>query len=641
VIGDGTSATNLRVHGSSGDLTITDGSIIDTTRSTLYLAYATPKPINFNNGEETFSPTGAVSLSGSTAGLGLVDRGASSNTFTLYNASGLFRINDGADRLTIAQNTGNVNLTNGALQVSTTTASSYFLGNLGIGTTSPATTLSVSGNGYLTGGLGVGLLNTTAGTLQTIGNATIGGNLLIGNSTLSDGQLKFGASGYDTVTGGASTDLVLTVGGSNNALRVVNSNGFVGIGPGVTTAVTPLNVVNKTGSSGSTVTQVLSVTNSLTSGNPSAGYGAGIETLLRNNGGAVDKVASTLNTIYTSPTNGNESADFTINTIGNGTLNENLRVQGSTGNVGIGTTSPDALLTVGSATPSGNVAHFENSTGSCYINPTTTSLSCSSDQRLKTNIQSLNASSTLAGLLTLNPVTYNWKTEPTGTPPHTGFIAQQVLPIFPDLVSQGPDGYYTLNYAGFAPYIVEAMQQMYQQLTSLENTVASFAQSITSAVGNFGQVNTNDLCVGSTCVTPAQFQAMVAAANASQPSGQESASAPSSNTQATNTPPIIQINGANPAIVQVGATYNDLGATITGPQQDLNLGITTYVNGTEMSPVQIDTSTAATDTIDYVGTDQNGLTSTSTRTVIIEAPEQGSGSAATSTATTNATSTAQ
>jgi hypothetical protein len=81
-----------------------------------------------------------------------------------------------------------------------------------------------------------------------------------------------------------------------------------------------------------------------------------------------------------------------------------------------------------------------------------------------------------------------------------------------------------------------------------------------------------------------------------------------------------KINGDNPAIVQVGATYNDLGATITGPQQDLNLGISTFVNGIEMSPVQIDTSTAATDTIDYVATDQNGLTSTITRTVLIEAP---------------------
>jgi hypothetical protein len=60
-------------------------------------------------------------------------------------------------------------------------------------------------------------------------------------------------------------------------------------------------------------------------------------------------------------------------------------------------------------------------------------------------------------------------------------------------------------------------------------------------------------------------------------------------------------------------------ATITGPQADLNLGITTYVNGAPMNPVQLDTSTAATDTIAYVATDSAGLTSTSTRTVIIQA----------------------
>jgi hypothetical protein len=42
------------------------------------------------------------------------------------------------------------------------------------------------------------------------------------------------------------------------------------------------------------------------------------------------------------------------------------------------------------------------------------------------------------------------------------------------------------------------------------------------------------------------------------------------------------------------------------------------VNGVAMSPVQIDTSAAATDTIDYVATDQTDLTATSTRTVIIE-----------------------
>ena len=159
--------------------------------------------------------------------------------------------------------------------------------------------------------------------------------------------------------------------------------------------------------------------------------------------------------------------------------------------------------------------------------------------------------------------------------------------------------------------------------------IRAFDQPIYAAVGIFNDMFaenghfSNELCVGSTCVTPAQFQTMVAAAGISQGGGATDASASttptSSDTDATNTPPVIQINGDNPAYINVGAAFNDLGATITGPIADLNLGVTTYMNGIETNPVQIDTSAAATDTIDYVATGQNGLTSTSTRTVIIEA----------------------
>jgi hypothetical protein len=171
-------------------------------------------------------------------------------------------------------------------------------------------------------------------------------------------------------------------------------------------------------------------------------------------------------------------------------------------------------------------------------------------------------------------------------------------------------------------------------------------------VGNFHTVNTNRLCVGTTCVTPAQFQAMVAAAN--QSATAPASSSPSSST-ATDTPdstastssgqasspqaPIIQINGDNPAIVQVGTTYNDLGATITGPQADINLGIKTFLNGALVSNIVLDTSAAATDTIDYAVTDSQGLTSTSTRTVIIETSQSFSITTAASTTTPSATTT--
>jgi len=104
---------------------------------------------------------------------------------------------------------------------------------------------------------------------------------------------------------------------------------------------------------------------------------------------------------------------------------------------------------------------------------------------------------------------------------------------------------------------------------------------------------------------------------------------------------VLQVNGDNPSIIQVSSTYTDLGATITGPQGDLNLGITTYVNGSEMNPVQIDTSTAATDTIAYVATDQNGLSSTTTRTVIVEAAPSIVPSADASTTQATSTSSSQ
>jgi hypothetical protein len=58
---------------------------------------------------------------------------------------------------------------------------------------------------------------------------------------------------------------------------------------------------------------------------------------------------------------------------------------------------------------------------------------------------------------------------------------------------------------------------------------------------------------------------------------------------------------------------------ITGPEPDLNLAIKTFLNGTLVSDIVLDTSEAATDTIDYVVTDPIGLTATSTRTILIDA----------------------
>ena len=74
--------------------------------------------------------------------------------------------------------------------------------------------------------------------------------------------------------------------------------------------------------------------------------------------------------------------------------------------------------------------------------------------------------------------------------------------------------------------------------------------------------------------------------------------------------PIITLLGNNPAVINVGSTYVDLGATVTD-NVDQNLGY-------QINPESIDTSTATTYTILFTATDSAGNVGTTSRTVIIE-----------------------
>jgi Bacterial surface protein, Ig-like domain len=89
-------------------------------------------------------------------------------------------------------------------------------------------------------------------------------------------------------------------------------------------------------------------------------------------------------------------------------------------------------------------------------------------------------------------------------------------------------------------------------------------------------------------------------------------------------PPQIQINGDNPASNQVRDTYNDLGATITGPAGDLSLGVKVSVDGratTMPDQIPIDTTQVGTHSFLYSATDQSGLVGYATRTVNVVLPE--------------------
>jgi len=122
-----------------------------------------------------------------------------------------------------------------------------------------------------------------------------------------------------------------------------------------------------------------------------------------------------------------------------------------------------------------------------------------SDSRLKTAVTPLSASSSLAAILELTPVSYNRIDQPAqGT--NDGFISQAVQKIFPNLVATAaatkltPGGTLTLNYIGLIAPIVESIQ-------ALASEINGFSQS----------VHTQELCVGTTCIDQAQLQALLQA----------------------------------------------------------------------------------------------------------------------------------
>ncbi|OGZ32702.1 MAG: hypothetical protein A3H02_02955 [Candidatus Niyogibacteria bacterium RIFCSPLOWO2_12_FULL_41_13] len=83
-------------------------------------------------------------------------------------------------------------------------------------------------------------------------------------------------------------------------------------------------------------------------------------------------------------------------------------------------------------------------------------------------------------------------------------------------------------------------------------------------------------------------------------------------------PPVIIIRGNNPAEIQVGTTYGDLGASATDNiDGDISNLIRTFLNGVLVEVVQIDTSTTSTSTVEYAVSDKAGNAATSSRQVIV------------------------
>lgn len=214
------------------------------------------------------------------------------------------------------------------------------------------------------------------------------------------------------------------------------------------------------------------------------------------NGGALS--AALLVVQYTTSST---NVSYTINNLGPGLfrINDEFNdvspfVVDSSGNVGIGTTTPAQLLHIARSTD-GVVARFTDANGDCDINPTNTALVCASDVSLKKNILTLDNS--LEKVLALNPVTFNWNGEKDGAATHPGFIAQEVEALFPPLVSANEDGLKSIAYSNFAPILTKAIQEVASLGNSFKiNLIAWFADA-TNGIGDFfaKKVRTEEVCL--------------------------------------------------------------------------------------------------------------------------------------------------
>jgi hypothetical protein len=161
------------------------------------------------------------------------------------------------------------------------------------------------------------------------------------------------------------------------------------------------------------------------------------EIVARNAGGA--------NTLYIQSPNG--SGNTIINT--------------RTGNVGIGVSTPDGepALTHKLEVDDGDInirAGGLRIAGTCDRGP------CASDLRLKKNLERID--NALDKLILLEPARFEFKDAKHGNGIQYGLIAQEVEPVFPEIVSVDKDGYLHIDYGRqLEMYMLQAIRELKEE----------------------------------------------------------------------------------------------------------------------------------------------------------------------------------
>ena len=379
-------------------------------------------------------------------------------------------------------------------------------GNVGIKNTNPVYDLDVTGDVNFTGDLyqngvlfiGDSLIGTTTATDTFFGD-NAGSNIQDSENSVFIGS-NAGASvnfAYESVFVGSSAG--------------VNSEGsfdsvFIGLNSGKDSFNVSGSLFLGAGSGDSATAAV---------GSLFIGASSGIQTTGASNAIFIGAAAGVNDTVD----NTNDINDYSI-LIGNSTSTGGFSNSIALG-LGATNTSSNQFM-IGSTTRPIDSTRINGSAATQCTITTGTGISCTSDERLKTNIEDID-DTTLAKLHDVRTVHFNWLGNPTGQI-QVGFLAQNLEDSFPELVATDTDGYKSVYYAQMTPILVKAIQELDVKVSLLSGDQSSsvfdgirtwLASTSNDIVKLFAkEMETERLCIADesgdeTCITKEDLDRML------------------------------------------------------------------------------------------------------------------------------------